>query len=142
MAAAGMEKAPAADDRVREPPFATRQQGRMVSVKPLTGCSDAASLNRAIQELCTELGIAARVDIRILVKSGKRQALCFLRTNSAGQEEQLMRTPGATRFGNELLFIVDLPPEVATAKRSVDQRLTMTPTAMAASSTIQPMQAR
>lgn len=97
-------------------------------MKPLAECSDAASLNRAIQELCTELGIVARVDIRILIKSGKRQALCFLRTGSAGQEEQLLRTPGATRFGNELLLIVDLPPEVATAKRSADQRWTMTPT--------------
>jgi hypothetical protein len=111
-------------------------------MKPLTGCSDAASLNRAIQELCAGLGIVARVDIRTLVKSGKRQALCFLRTDPAGQEEQLMRTPGATRFGNELLFIVELPPEVADAKRFVDQRWTMTPTTTAASSTIQPMQAR
>jgi hypothetical protein len=117
-----MEKAPAADDPVREPPFATRHQGRIASVKPLAGCSDAASLNRAIQDLCTELGIVARVDIRTLVKAGKRQALCFLRTDRAGQEEQLMRTPGVTRFGNELLFIVDLPPEVANAKRSVEQR--------------------
>jgi hypothetical protein len=91
-------------------------------VKPLAACSDAASLNRAIQDLCIESGIVARVDIRILVKSGKRQALCFLRTDPAAQEEQLMRTPGATRFGNELLFIVDLPPEVATAKRFVEQR--------------------
>jgi len=108
-------------------------------VKPLAGCSDAASLNRAIQELCTGLGIAACVDIRILAKSGKRQAICFLRTDPAGQEERLMRTPGATRFGNELLFIVDLPPEIASTERVVDQRLTMTPTATAASSTIQPM---
>jgi hypothetical protein len=94
----------------------------MASVKPLAGCADAASLNRAIQDLCTESGIVARVDIRILVKSGKRQALCFLRTDREGQEEQLMRTPGAARFGNELLFIVDLPPEVVNAKRSVEQR--------------------
>jgi hypothetical protein len=96
-------------------------------VKPLAGCSDAASLNRAIQELCTGLGIVARVDIRTLVKSGKRQALCFLRTEPAGREAQLMLTHGATRFGNELLFIVDLPPEVANPERSVDQRWTMTP---------------
>jgi hypothetical protein len=143
MAAAGMEKAPAADDPVREPPLATRHQGRTAArVKPLAECSDAASLNRAIQELCAELGIVARVDIRTLVESGKRQALCFLRTEPAGQEERLMRTPGATRFGNELLFIVNLSPEVANAKRSADQRWTMTPATTAASSTIQPMQAR
>jgi len=91
-------------------------------VKPLAGCSDAATLNRAIQQLCTELGIVARVGIRTLVKSGQRQALCFLRTEPAGKAEQLMRTPGATRFGNEVLFIVDLPPEAANAERAVDQR--------------------
>jgi hypothetical protein len=90
-------------------------------VKPLTGCKDAASLNRAIQELCTELGIVARVDIRTLVKSGKRQALCFLRIDSAGQEEQLMRTFGLTRCGNDLLLIADLQPEIANAKRSLEQ---------------------
>ena len=107
-------------------------------VKPIAGCSDAASLNRAIQELCTELGIVACVDIRILVKSGIRQAICFLRTEPAGQEERLMRTPGATRFGNELLFIVNLPPGIANAERAVDQRWTITPAPTAVSSTIQP----
>jgi hypothetical protein len=82
-------------------------------VKP--SCSDAAGLNRAIQELCTESGIVARIDIRTLVKSGKRQALCFLRIDSAAHQEQLMRTLGLTRCGNDLLLIVDLSPEVANA---------------------------
>jgi hypothetical protein len=89
-------------------------------VKPLTACTDAASLERAMGELCTELGIVACVDIRILVNPGKRQAMCFLRTDPAGQEERLMRTPGATRFGNELLFIVNLAPESANAERAVE----------------------
>lgn len=80
-------------------------------MKPLAACTDAASLKRAMEELCTGSGIVACVDIRILVTPGKRQAICFLRTDPAGQEERLMRTPGATRFGNELLFIVDLAPE-------------------------------
>lgn len=82
-------------------------------MKPLAGCSDAATLNHAIQELCTELGIVARVDIRTLVKSGKRQALCFLRSHSESQEAQLMRAFGLTRCGNDLLLIVDLQPEIA-----------------------------
>ena len=82
-------------------------------MKPL--CTDAAGLNRAIQELCTESGIVARIDIRTLVKSGKRQALCFLRIDSAAQQEQLMRTLGLTRCDDDLLLIVDLPPEVANA---------------------------
>jgi hypothetical protein len=109
-------------------------------MKPFTGCIDAASLNRAIHELCAVLGIVARVDIRTLVKSGKRQALCFLRIDSAGQEEQLMRAFGLTRCGNDLLLIVDLEPEIADAKRSDepnrDQPWTMTPSTTAASSRI------
>jgi len=82
-------------------------------VKP--SCTDAAGLNRAIQELCTESGIVARVDIRTLVKAGRRQALCFLRIDSTAQQEQLVRTLGLTRCGNDLLLIVDLAPEVAHA---------------------------
>jgi hypothetical protein len=82
-------------------------------VKP--SCTDAAGLNRAIQELCTESGIVARIDIRTLVECGKRQALCFLRIDSTAQQEQLMRTLGLTRCGNDLLLIVDLAPEVANA---------------------------
>ena len=105
-------------------------------MKPLAACTDAASLKRAMEELCTELGIVACVDIRILVKAGKRQAMCFLRTDPAGQEERLMRTPGATRFGNELLFIVNLAPECANDERAVDQRWPITPATTAASSTI------
>jgi len=92
-----------------------------------------------MEELCTELGIVACVDIRILVKPGKRQAMCFLRTDPAGQEERLMRTPGATRFGNELLFIVNLASECANAECAVDQRWTIASATTAASSTIQPV---
>lgn len=105
-------------------------------MKPLAACADAASLKRAMEELCTEFGIVARVDIRILVKPGKRQAICFLRTDPAGQEERLMCTPGATRFGNELLFIVNLAPESANAERAVDQRCTTTPMAAQSAGTL------
>jgi hypothetical protein len=57
-------------------------------LKPLAGCSDAASLRCAIE------------------------ALCFVRTDPAIHEQQLSVMPGLTRIGNnEMLFIVDLPPE-------------------------------
>ena len=83
------------------------------SLKPFAGCSDAASLRCAIQALCTEKGIASRVDIWTLAKSGKRQALCFVRTDSAVQERQLAGMPGLTRIGNEIMFIVDLPSQTS-----------------------------
>ena len=82
--------------------------------RSLAGCSDAASLNRAIQELCTEAGVVARIDIRTMARAGKRQALCFLRVDPASQEVQLMRTPGLIRFGNDLLLVVDLAGSEAT----------------------------
>jgi len=81
------------------------------SLKPLAGCSDAASLRCAIQALCTEKGFASRVDIWTLAKSGKRQALCFVRTDPGVHEQQLAGMPGLTRIGDEMLFIVDLPQE-------------------------------
>ena len=80
-------------------------------LKPLAGCSDAASLRCAIQALCSEKGIASRVDIWTLAGSGKRQALCFVRTDPAIHEQQLAVMPGVTRIGDEMMFIVDLPPQ-------------------------------
>ena len=78
-------------------------------MKLLAECGDTASLTCAIQELCAEKGVVAQVDIWTLAKSGKRQALCFVRTDRAALEERLAGTPGLTRFGNDLLFIVELP---------------------------------
>ena len=80
-------------------------------MKPLAECSDQASLTCAIQELCAEKGIVAQVDIYTLARSGKRQALCFVRTDRAAREERLAGTPGLTRFGEQLLFIADLPAQ-------------------------------
>ena len=82
-------------------------------LKPFSGCSDAASLRCAIQALCTENGIVSSVDIWTLARSGKRQALCFVRTDPLVQEQKLAGTPGLTRIGNEMLFIVDLPAEAS-----------------------------
>ena len=88
-------------------------------VKPFAGCSDAASLRCAIQALCTEKGIISSVDIWTLARSGKRQALCFVRTDPAVHEQRLASLPGLTRIGNEMLFIVDLPPDAAAVARSL-----------------------
>jgi hypothetical protein len=79
----------------------------------LAGCGDAASLRSAVGELCAEFGKVTRIDILTMSEAEKRQALCFLRLESAAQERQLMRTLGASRFGDDLLFIVDLASHVA-----------------------------
>lgn len=48
-----------------------------------------------------------------LAETEKRQALCFLRLESATEERQLMTTLGASRFGDDLVVIVDLASNAA-----------------------------
>ncbi len=78
-------------------------------MKSLTSCSDAASLRSALQELCTEFGRVTRLDVLTLAEAEKRRALCLLRLESAAQEQQLMATLSASRFGDDVLIVVDLP---------------------------------
>ena len=84
-------------------------------LKSLAGCKDVANLRSVILELSAEFGEIAHMDILTVRQPGKRQALCFLQLESAMQERQLMASPGVTRFGNELLCVVDLPNEVRLA---------------------------
>jgi len=77
----------------------------------LAGCGDTASLRSAVSALCAEFGKITHIDILTMAEAEKRQALCFLRLESAAQERQLMTAFGATRFGDDLLVIVDLPPD-------------------------------
>ncbi len=77
-------------------------------LKSLAGCGDLASLRSAVQELCTEFGKVTRIDVLTLAEAERRRALCFLRLESKAQEQQLITTLGASRFGDEVLVIVDL----------------------------------
>ena len=74
----------------------------------LAGCGDAASLRLAVSKLCGEFGGIARLDIFTMTAVQKRRALCLLRLQTAAQEELLMSGLGASRFGDDLLVIVDL----------------------------------
>ena len=77
-------------------------------LKSLAGCGAAASLRSAVSELCAEFGKVTRIDILTMAEAEKRRALCFLRLESEAQERQLMNSLGVSRFGNDLLVIVDL----------------------------------
>ena len=77
-------------------------------VRSLGTCSDAASLQSAISELCGEFGRITRLEVMTLAAE-KRRALCLLRLESAAQENRLMSGLGASRFGDDVLMIVDLP---------------------------------
>lgn len=78
-------------------------------LKSLTGCSNVASLRSALQELCTEFGKLTRLDVLTLAEAERRRALCLLRLESTAQEQQLMMTLSASRFGDDVLIVVDLP---------------------------------
>ena len=80
-------------------------------LRSLAGCGDITSLRSAVQELCTEFGKVMRIDVLTLAEAEKRRALCFLRLESKAQEQQLITTLGASRFGDEVLVIVDLPSD-------------------------------
>ena len=83
-------------------------------LKSLAGCKDVAGLRAAIRELCAGLVEISHFDVLTLSRPGKHQALCIFRYESAAQERQLMASLGASRFGTELLLIVDLPAEQAS----------------------------
>lgn len=80
-------------------------------LKSLSECRDVAKLRSAIYDLSTEFGEIAHMDILTVKRPGKRQALCLLQLESAAQERRLMANPGVTRFGSELLCVVDLPAD-------------------------------
>jgi hypothetical protein len=78
-------------------------------MKALTGCRDAAGLKLAVQELCAEFGRLKRIDVLTVAEAEQRRALCLLRMESAAQEQELITSLGASRFGEDVLVVVDLP---------------------------------
>lgn len=76
-------------------------------LKALASCADAAHLRAGMREICAEFGKVTRLDIRTMIEPGKRFALCFVRLESEAQEQQLMSSLGVSRFGNDVLVVVD-----------------------------------
>jgi hypothetical protein len=72
-------------------------------VKPLAECSDSKP---DLRDPCYALKKVAAC--RHLDWQSGKLPLCFVRTDRAAQSGAGARL---TRFGNDLLFIVDLPPE-------------------------------
>lgn len=79
-------------------------------LRPLSACPDAKSLRTAVGELCAEFGTVTHIDVLTFAEAETRRALCFLRLESAANEQRLMATLSASRFGDDVLIIVDLPP--------------------------------
>ena len=87
-------------------PASASPQGWLES---LTACRDAVSVRSAITDLCAEFGKVTRIDVLTLAAKEKRRALCLLRLESEAQERRLMSDLGVSRFGDDVLVIVDLP---------------------------------
>src|SRR3954468_7114916 len=108
--------------RRRAPDPHRRHGGRKVTscrerLKSITGCCDVATLKSAVSELCTEFGRVTRIDVFTMTEAEKRSALCFLRLESPAQECELMTTLGASRFGEDVLVVLDLQPADASSTR-------------------------
>jgi hypothetical protein len=84
-------------------------------MKSFAGCKNVASLRSTFHELSTEFGAITLRDILTMNQPGKRQAMCFFRPESPSQELRLMANRGVTRFGGDLLLVVDLPEEAKSA---------------------------
>jgi hypothetical protein len=78
-------------------------------LKSLADCGDAASLRSAVRELCAAFGKVTHIDVLTIAEAKRRRALCLLRLESMAQEQQLMATLSASRFGDDVLIVVDLP---------------------------------
>ena len=74
----------------------------------LKNFSDINAMRPVLHSLCARFGSVARLDILAASQYGRRQALCFLRMDSAEQEQRVMQALGAGRFGGDLVVIVDL----------------------------------
>lgn len=79
------------------------------SLDRLKNCPDIKSLKLELYALCSRFGSIARLDILTARQAGKRQALCFLRMDSAAQEQKVMSELGVGRFGGDIVVVVDLP---------------------------------
>lgn len=78
-------------------------------LKALTAGAETLGLKSAVREMCAEFGKVTSIDILTIVEAEKPRALCFLRLESETQEMALMRSLDVTRFGSEVLVVVDLP---------------------------------
>ena len=90
-------------------------------LESLENCNEISELKPVLHALCTRFGSISRLDVLPASQAGRRQALCFLRMQSAEEEETLVRELGIGRFGGALVVVVDLLPRktgVPTVLRS------------------------
>ena len=76
-------------------------------------CRDAVTLKPAVHQLCEKFGTVARLDVLTAMHYGEKQAICFIRLESAEKEQALIDSLGVGRFGGEIAFVVELDSSAA-----------------------------
>jgi hypothetical protein len=84
----------------------------MTALDRLRHYPDVATLKPVLHNLCEKFGRVTRLDVLTALHAGTKQAICFLRLESPEKEQVLMQTLGVGRFGEEIVFVVDLYPAV------------------------------
>jgi hypothetical protein len=78
------------------------------ALRALQQCHNAETLTPAIHQLCSHFGAVKNLVVLTARHDGIKQAVCFLRLASEAQEQMLMKSLGAERFGGEIVIVVDL----------------------------------
>jgi hypothetical protein len=86
----------------------------MTALDRLRHYPDVATLKPVLHSLCEKFGRVTRLDVLTALHAGTKQAICFLRLESPEKEQVLMQTLGVGRFGEEIVFVVDLYPAVSS----------------------------
>ena len=80
----------------------------MRSLHDLQQYENVAALTPALHSLCSHFGRVEKLSVLTAIHEGAQQAICFLRLESLEKEQQLMQSLGVSRFGGEVVFVVDL----------------------------------
>ena len=78
------------------------------ALEQLGASADLVSTKSALQLICSEFGIVRRLDVLLGSRGDDHQALCFLRMDTAEQEQQVIRFLEINRFAGDLVMAVDL----------------------------------
>jgi hypothetical protein len=80
------------------------------TLRELQHHASAETLTPALHGLCSRFGSVKKLAILTAKHEGAKQAICFLQLASEAQERALMNSLGVSKFGDEVIIVVDLEP--------------------------------
>jgi hypothetical protein len=81
----------------------------------LTNCRDVAEVRDRLTRICAGFGAIVRLDILTAGQGGQPEALCFLRLETAAQENRFMHELGVGRFAGDLIVVAGLQAGAANS---------------------------